>query len=369
MKKLATLVAVPTLLAAGFLGSTVVDDSSNQSFTSENIEFCGQIDPNSQLCFNGELRRATTPTPDTVTPSSTPEPSSPSPTPTASPTPTVTPSPTPTQIPPTPTQPPTTQTKPFPPKSNDGTYYITQPGTYDGGGQTFSCTNIGIAAHCLHLWNSSGVVIQNFTLVSSGFGIQADNNTAITNGVIRSSSAGIDVFDKDNILIDHMTITKMGASATVSITAASGCESQSPRPNNGVTVTNSHLTGGGPSQENLYIKCAQNITIKNNLFDGNSNWMVSLPDGVGDVITGNTFDLRQETPDQWLAIELAKTLTSVITNNTVIGPAPGDRFVYANSATDFVTITDNCVPSDVQVLEQAQTPPIAHLTMSNNGAC
>jgi hypothetical protein len=58
-----------------------------------------------------------------------------------------------------------------------------------------------------------------------------------------------------------------------------------------------------------------------------------------------------------------------VINNTVLGPE-GDWFIYVNSGTNDLVITDNCIASGIGVVHTAhQSGGVALLTNSRNGPC
>ena len=252
-----------------------------------------------------------TPTP---IPTSTPT-ALPTSTPTPQPTPTSTPSPSPTATSsiPTATPTPTSQSRPLPPKAADGTYYLTQPGTYSGNA---TCGNIGGGAHCVHIWNSNGVTLQDFTIVSGqGYGLQFDNNNTILRGTI-TAPLGASGFHKVNVTFDSVAFNVQTVALQL---IGSGCENTTPRPNRNITVRASEFKNQS-GFEMLYLKCAQDVRIEGNGFTPKSDWAVSLPDGVNVSITGNTFDLTSE-PGNWLGIELPRVFGAKVADNTAQGPA------------------------------------------------
>jgi hypothetical protein len=108
--------------------------------------------------------------------------------------------------------------------------------------------------------------------------------------------------------------------------------------------------------------------IEDNHFTAGSAWALSTPDGLNITIRRNTFDLRSESIN-WLAIELPRVIGADVTFNTVVGPA-GDWFVYVNSGTNDLVVTDNCVSTGVGVLHSShQSGGVAVLTDLRNGPC
>ena len=265
------------------------------------------------------------------------------PTPTVTPVPTVTPtatataSATPTPVLPTatPTIAPTAvSTRPLPARSPDGTYYITQTGIYSG---TATCGNIGAGAHCVHIWNSNGVVLQDFSITTAqGYGLQFDNKVTIKRGTI-TAPLGASGHHKINTTFDTVVFDV----STVALQyIGSGCEASNPRPNLNATVRNSTFLNDS-GHELLYMKCAQDVTIEGNQFKPNSDWAVSLPDGVNVTIRRNAFDLTSE-PGNWLGIELPKVANALVTENSAIGPA-GDWLVWTCCGTTGLSVHSNTV--------------------------
>ena len=224
---------------------------------------------------------------------------------------------------------------PFPSRSSDGTFYITQPGTYSG---SVSCPDIRATQHCVHLWNSNGITLQDFTITSSGTAIQADNNSTIRDGAI-AALGGVTADSKVNVTINRVTFDTPGGAVGL-FDNAGNCEGLSQKRSRGHTIRNSSFRNDG-GNETLWIKCSQSVTIENNLFQSGSQWSVSLPDSLDVTIRGNTFDLTLE-PVNWLAIELPRTFRVEISRNRFFGPA-GDWAVWLNSGSDFVTMVNNCV--------------------------
>lgn len=292
-----------------------------------------------------------TPTPTvTPTPTATPTPTNtPTPTPTAtltpSPTPTPTLTPTPTSLPPTAT--PTSVLSPCPAKTTDGTYYITNPGVY--GGCVFTCGNIGGNAHCVHIWNSNGVTLQDFSITTAqGAGLQFDNNVLVRRGSIGGGANG---HHKVNVTFDDVDV----AAPTGGIGLfGSGCENTVPRPNRFITIKNSTFINS-TGNEMLYMKCAQDVLVEGNTFTPGSQWASSFPDGVDITIRGNHFDLQSETLN-WLAIELPRVFTATVANNTGTGPS-GDWLVWTNSGTTGLTLSGNVLTGGMGQLCCTVTPP------------
>jgi hypothetical protein len=259
---------------------------------------------------------------ETATPSSTPTPVLPTATPTIAAT------ATPTPLPP-------------PAKASDGTYYLTQTGTYAG---TFTCGNIGVSAHCVHIWNSNGVILQDFTITSAqGQGLQIDNNATIKRGTI-TAPIGANGHHKVNVAIESVMFNVQ----TVALQAiGSACENLTPRPNRNWTVKDSTFTNTS-GFEMLYMKCAQDATISGNHFAPQSDWAVSLPDGVNVAITSNTFNLNSE-PGNWLGIELPKVTNATVSNNEAQGPS-GDWLVWTCCGTTGLTMTANTLTGGMGTL-------------------
>lgn len=278
---------------------------------------------NKWVCDNAtptpEPTATSTHTPTAVQETATPVPSATPVLPTA--TPTITATATPTPLSP-------------PAKSADGTYYLTQTGVYSG---TFNCGNIGSSAHCVHIWNSNGVTLQDFTITSTqGYGLQFDNGNTIKRGTI-TAPLGASGFHKINVTFDDVAFNVQTLGLQL---IGSGCENTNPRPNRNITVRNS-MFANTSGHELLYMKCAQDIVIEGNTFKPQSSWAVSLPDGVNVTIRNNTFDLTSE-PGNWLGIELPKVANVLITENTATGPA-GDWLVWTCCGTTGLTIFANNV--------------------------
>jgi hypothetical protein len=245
---------------------------------------------------------------------------------------------------------------PLPPRSSDGTFYLTKPGTYSG---SVSCPNIAATQHCVHLWNSSGITLQDFSMSSSGTAIQADNNSTIRDGAV-VALGGVTAESKVNVTINRVTFDTPGAAVGL-FDDAGNCEGLSQKRSRGHTVRNSTFRNAG-GNETLWIKCGQFITIENNFFQSGSQWSVSLPDSLDVTIRGNTFDLTRE-PVNWLAIELPRTFRVEITRNRFFGPAD-DWAVWLNSGTDFVTMVNNCVQG-----VGAMLGIVANGTVGRNSRC
>jgi hypothetical protein len=243
----------------------------------------------------------------------------------------------------TPTIAATANPTPLPPpaKAADGTYYLTQAKVYAG---NFSCGNIGSTAHCVHIWNSSGVILQDFTITSTqGYGLQFDNGNIIQRGTI-TAPLGASGHQKVNVTFNDVTFNVQSVALQLLDT---GCESVTPRRNRSITVRNSTFTNAGGT-EMLYMKCAQDVTIEGNHFAPKSEWAVSLPDTVNAIIRNNTFNLVSE-PTNWLGIELPKVAGALVENNTATGPA-GDWLVWQNSGTTGLSVTANTVNGGMGVL-------------------
>ncbi len=252
-----------------------------------------------------------------------------------------------TPVPPsvTPTTGPTVLIKSLPARSNDGTFYITDPGVYSG---KASCGNIGSTAHCVHIWESGGVTLQDFTITTAqGTGLQLDNNTTIKRGTITAPNGAATAWHKVNVTVDGVTFdSPIGGLGFL----GGGCETMSPRPNRQITIRNSSFINQF-GEEMLYMKCAQDVVIEDNYFAPSSAWALSTPDGLNIIVRRNTFDLRSESTN-WLAIELPKVINVDVVNNTVLGPE-GDWFIYVNSGTNDLVITDNCIASGIGVVHTA----------------
>lgn len=283
-------------------------------------------------------------------------------TPTASPLPTATSTP-------TPTVPPSSQ---CPTRSGDGTYYILSAGVYSC---TFSCPSIAQSAHCVHLWNSNGITLINFSVTSSGYAIQFDNNTTMRDGII-TAYRGMSGDRKANVLVDNVTINAQELAFQL-LDAGGGCEGLTTKRNYNVTIRNSRISNQ-IGVEMVYAKCAQFFLVEDSVLTPKSNWAISTPDGLDITVRENTFDLRNELPDQWLAVELAKVNRATVTFNSVIGPAPNDWLVYVNSGTNNLIVTDNCLTSDMgqsnpydngALHDYHQSGGVQILTEARNGVC
>lgn len=305
--------------------------------------------------------RTPTPTP-TNTPTATAT-LSPTSSATATPSPTLTPTPTIT-----PTVPSSSQ---CPSKSGDGTYYILTPGVYSC---TFTCPNIGTSAHCVHLWNSNGVTLFNFSVNSSGYGIQFDNNTTMRDGTI-TAFRGMSGDRKVNVLVDNVTMNVQEVAFQL-LDAGGSCEGLTTKRNYNVTIRNSNISNQFGT-EMVYAKCAQFFLVEDSVLTPRSEWAVSTPDGLDITARRNTFDLRSETTN-WLAIELPKVNRVTVTFNTVIGPAANDWLVYVNSGTNNLILTDNCLASGMGTVsppdngalhDYHQTGGVPVLTEARNGVC
>ena len=323
---------------------------------------CPHLDP--QRCENGSSSKAA---PIPKSPKATATLAAPSPTPNVTPTSIKVPL-TNTPIPPTSTpaltSTPTTsvQVKPLPARSADGTFYITDPGVYSG---NVTCGNIGSTAHCVHIWESQGVTLQDFAITTAqGAGLQLDNNTIVKRGTIKAPNGAATGWHKVNVTIDAVTFdSPIGGLGFL----GGSCENLTPRPNRQITVRNSSFVNQS-GDEMLYIKCGQDIVIEDNQFAPGSAWGVSTPDGLNITIRRNTFDLRSESLN-WLAIELPRVIGADVTSNSVLGPS-GDWFIYVNSGTNDLVVTDNCVAEGIGVLHSGhQAGGVAALTNERNGLC
>jgi hypothetical protein len=322
MKKLLLVLIAPLLLIYSAAASPV-----NCTYIPERDQY---------LCDNATA----TPIPPTVTPTVTAIPTH-TPT-TVQETATAVPTATPVAPTATPTFTPTAvSTRPLPAKAADGTYYLTQTGVYSGNA---SCGNIGTTAHCVHIWNSNGVTLQDFTITSTqGYGLQFDNNNVIQRGTI-TAPLGASGFHKVNVTFDTVDFQVQTVALQL---IGSACENTSPRPNRGITVRNSTFTNAGGT-EMLYMKCAEDVLIEGNYFAPKSEWAVSLPDTVNAVIRNNTFNLVSE-PTNWLGIELPKVAGALVENNNATGPS-GDWLVWQNSGTTGLSVTANTVNGGMGVL-------------------
>jgi hypothetical protein len=266
------------------------------------------------------------------------------PTPTNTPMPTVTPTATPTPVLPTATPiipTPAPSVKALPAKSTDGTYYIREPGVYSGNA---TCGNIGGSAHCVHIWNSNGVTLQDFTITSAqGHGLQFDNNSTVKRGTI-TAPFGASGHHKVNTTFDGITFNVTSVALTY---IGSGCESTNPRPNRNIAVLNSTFSNKG-GFELLYMKCAEDVLIEGNKFAPQSSWAVSTPDGLNINIVGNDFDLTHET-ENWLGIELPKVSGATVSGNTAVGPA-GDWLVWTCCGTTGLQVTANDISGGMGTL-------------------
>lgn len=294
------------------------------------------------------VRAVNAPTATPVPPTNTPVP------------PTNTPVP-PTPIPPTATPPPTV-VKPLPARSGDGTYYITEAGVYSGNAV---CTNSASSNYCVHLWNSNGITLQDFTVNSNAFGVQLDNNSKLLRGTV-NATAGASGDSKRNITIDSVVFNVIGGSIGLQ-DLMGNCEALTTKRSTGhVLINNTFNNQAG--NENVWIKCSQFIRIEGNKFNGQSAWNLSLPDGLDVEIKNNEFNLAPE-PHNWLAIELPRTFRTTITGNKVTGPAE-DWFVYVNSGTNFLVMTDNCVAAGIGILSTVhQAGGVPNLVEQRNGPC
>lgn len=350
--------AVPAALiaiVAAVIGGVLVFASQAVAGVEGECEHIGVLDDGRELYACSAA--TPTPTPPTDTPTSTPE--APTPTATATPSPSSTNTPTPS---PTPSPTPTTAAMQLPQKSGDGTYYITTPGTYTGNAV---CDTISPTQHCVHLWNSAvGITFVDFTVVSSGYGIQVDHKSVVRNGSIESVSAGIDGWQKTNVVIDGNTITSRNT-AFVAFSDG-GCESLTTKRNRDILITGNTFHNSGSEVagdiEGVYLKCAQDVTIEGNTFlAGPNSWFVSTPDGIGITVSGNSFDLGDA--KTWAAIELPKVAGVTVEENAVTG-GESDQFLYINSGTTGVEVRNNCIQPPV-VFGDAQGVTVNE----NNGEC
>ena len=287
----------------------------------------------------------------TALPTSTPTPPSATPTATFAPSPTSTsnPSPTATPLP--------LLGKKFPPRAPDGTYYITQPGTYS---DTVSCGSLPATSYCVHAWGSNIHLVDFSITTQSGNALQFDSNQTHTRGTI--TGGGAFAFDERNVIFDTVTLTTpIGG---IGMGAPAGCENATPRPNS-VTIRNSVIRNFG-GVEMIWIKCGQDVVIEGNRLIPASDWAISTPDGVNIVIRNNTIDLSAE-PRNWLAIELPRVFGVSVEGNNIGGP-PEDWMVYVNSGTRDLTVRNNCSPT--QILHTShQSGGVQGLVTENNGPC
>ncbi|HEX5142139.1 MAG TPA: right-handed parallel beta-helix repeat-containing protein [Dehalococcoidia bacterium] len=232
--------------------------------------------------------------------------------------------------------------QPLPPPSWDGTYYITQPGTYSGDA---SCPGIAITQHCVHLWNPAGITLEDFSVTTSGTAIQADSNSTIRNGTV-VAAGGLTADGKVNVTIDNVTFNTEWAAVAL-YDSGGGCEGLSSKRSAHHWIAHSTFRSAA-GNETVWIKCSQDITVEGNYFGTASQWSLSLPDSMDASIRGNYFDLWSG-PFHWLAIELPRSFNVEIRNNTFTGPF-GLWAVWLNSATNFVWIDTNCIQGGMFVL-------------------
>jgi hypothetical protein len=203
----------------------------------------------------------------------------------------------------------------------------------------------------VHIWNSQGVTLQDFTITSAqGYGLQFDNHNTIQRGTI-TAPLGASGHHKLNVTFDTVNFNVNSVALQF---IGTGCENTSPRPNRNITVRNSTFTNQGGT-EMLYMKCSESVLIAGNHFAPKSEWAVSLPDGVGVSIASNTFNLLSE-PANWLGIELPRVFGASVLNNEAQGPA-GDWLVWANSGTTGLKVSGNVVAGGVGLVCCTLTPP------------
>jgi len=240
-----------------------------------------------------------------------------------------------------------------PPRSADGTYYLTAPGVYSG---DFSCPGISAVQHCVNL-RAHGIVLQDFTVTTSGTAIQADSYSTFWNGTI-TADGGISAFAKTGITIDsvNFNVTR----GAIGLFDAQ-CEGLSTKRSYYHIIRNSYFANQ-TGHETIWVKCGQSVSIVNNTFRSGSQWSISLPDSQDVWVHGNVFYLSGA-PSNWLAIELPRTFNVWIAWNWFIGSG-NSWAVWPNSGTNFVTIEANCANGVGVLLGGIQSASIF-----GNGGC
>lgn len=311
--------------------------------------YCRPV-PGGQECIQVEFR-TNTPTPATATP----VPPTPSPRP-----------PTATAIPPTQTPvataTPAPVAKPLPPANALGQVTVTASGIYSGNVTCSSTLSYG--DYCLRLYGNN-ITLQDFSVTLGGpagaIHTGGSSDITIQRGTI-SANGGITSYQGKRITIDSVTLN-VREGAIGFYDQSSGCEQLGTKLANGFVMRNSVINNSatsGPGNETMWFKCAQNIELTGNRCTTSAQWCLSFPDSLDVQIRGNTFDLSPE-PKNWTAIELPRTFRVVADGNTVNGPAD-DWFVWVNSGTNFLTLTNNCL-SGPQLLNGS----VANGTIGPNG--
>lgn len=263
-------------------------------------------------------------------------------------------------------------------KNADGTYLVLEAGTYSG---VLTCpTTLNVSHHCLQVY-AAGTVLDNFTInCSSCVSIHAGSGITFKNGTL-NGRGGITGYNSKNLTIDNVQFNVTEGSWGI-YSHDAGCETlgSGQKPVANITIRNSRVNNTGTltavGHETGYMKCTENFLIENNQFKTASAWMLSFPDSLNVTVRNNVFDLSPETPNRggqtnWLAIELPRVFGANIIGNSVIGPAPGDWLIYVNSGTRDLTVTDNCITSDMSgVLHIShQAGGVVNLTEARNGIC
>jgi hypothetical protein len=206
---------------------------------------------------------------------------------------------------------------------------ITQSGVYTG---TRNCPGINEWSYCVRI-TASNVTLVDFTVNSNGTGIGVwANDVTIRNGTISSQNSSVQIWDSgDGFILDNLDVTITGDHSYVLIQDgddANTCQNFSSKQIKNIAITNSDFRGG-VGGDGIYVKCAENITIRSNYFK-DSRFGTSLPDSINVLIENNEFDM---VGTQRLGIELAKTHGAVVRNNLFYGDGPGgdDHAVSMNS--------------------------------------
>ena len=216
---------------------------------------------------------------------------------------------------------------------------ITQSGTYTG---TRNCSGISEWAYCVRI-TASNVTLVDFTINSNGTGVGVwASDVTIRNGTITSRNSSVQIWDSGNgFILDNLDVTITGDHSYVLIQDgddAANCHNFTSKQIKNITITNSSFRGG-VGGDGIYVKCAENITIRSNYFK-DSRFGASLPDSINVLIEKNEFDM---VGTQRLGIELAKTHGAVVRENLFYGDGPGggDHAVSMNSGSISPKILSN----------------------------
>ncbi len=191
------------------------------------------------------------------------------------------------------------------------------------------------------------MTLTNATITGGGIGIGifgvsgvTVSNTTISGG----GNSGLAIWGGTHgVIIDHVSVTTAPYANHVSyfIIRDDSCAN---RPTD-IVVSNSDFHGGSQSVGwfGLEAKCAQNLTILNNSFEG-GQVLVSLPDSNNVLIKGNSFSLPN-TGAYW-GVEIAHANDVVVDGNTFTGNSSQyAAAVEQNSGSLRATFRNNIVRS------------------------